>query len=69
MSAGEVFGAAYVGKRVLAVMDHANPAAWVIGRLVSVCEDGEFVIDVDEERRRLYCWPLLHVEAVPDDEW
>ncbi len=62
----EILGRAFVGKVVLAVMDYHDPSAWLVGRLVSVCEDGEFVIDVDQERKRLYCWPLLHVELAAD---
>ncbi len=61
-----MFGQAFVGRRVLAVMDHEDPSAWLIGTLVSVTDDGEFVIDTDEDRKRHYCWPLLHVELYED---
>lgn len=57
----EVFGAAFVGREVLAVMDFHDPSAWLVGTLVSVGDDGEFVLDCEDGKRH-YCWPLLHVE-------
>jgi hypothetical protein len=49
-----------LGEQVRIMLDLEDEHAVVEGRLLSVCEDGSFVV-LDDMGMKHYCWPLLKV--------
>lgn len=54
-----------IGRRVVVIMDHDDPAAKATGVLVGLNGYGESAIDTADGRR--YCWPAVEIrqDAVP----
>lgn len=53
---------ALIGKRVEVIMYHDDPDATIIGTLVSLDDEGDFVMDTDDGLR--YCWPFVEARCV-----
>lgn len=49
-----------LGQQVRIMLDFEDENAVAEGRLLSICEDGSFVV-LDDMGMKHYCWPLLKV--------
>jgi hypothetical protein len=57
--------AKFLGEEVSVTLDGGDSPVIVKGKLLSFTDDGQFVIQ-DECLTLHYCWPLLHIELLPE---